>query len=94
MNTRSARERNMFAPTLLSRNWREQRPSNKGDLESSVRVGREYYISLLVTLALSDCCIAFEIANFYLRGRTDSTVIFQWLSDFRSSQFGDNVSLV
>jgi hypothetical protein len=36
MNTRSAREYTMFAPAQLLRNWREQRPSNKGDLDSSV----------------------------------------------------------
>jgi hypothetical protein len=36
MNTHSAREYIMFAHAQLLSNWREQRPSNKGDLESSV----------------------------------------------------------
>jgi hypothetical protein len=36
MNTRSALEYTMFAPAQLSRNWREQRPSKKGDLGSIV----------------------------------------------------------
>jgi hypothetical protein len=46
MNTRSVREYTaMFAPTQLLRNWREQRPSNKSDIDSSVmwEVGRVYY---------------------------------------------------
>jgi hypothetical protein len=33
MNTRSAREYTMFAPAKLFRKWREQRPSNRGDLD-------------------------------------------------------------
>jgi hypothetical protein len=33
MNTRSAREYTMFPPAELLRNWREQRPSNYGDLD-------------------------------------------------------------
>jgi hypothetical protein len=35
----------MFAPEQLLRNWREQWPSNKDDLVSSVtgEVGRVYY---------------------------------------------------
>jgi hypothetical protein len=35
----------MFAPAQRLRNWREQRPSNLDDLDSSVTwyVGREYY---------------------------------------------------
>jgi hypothetical protein len=36
MNTRSAREYSMLAPAQLLRNWREQRPSNQGDLDSGV----------------------------------------------------------
>jgi hypothetical protein len=32
-----ALEYTMFAPAQLLRNWREQRPSNMGDLNSSVR---------------------------------------------------------
>jgi hypothetical protein len=32
----STREYTMFAPAQLLRNWRVQRPSNKGDLDSSV----------------------------------------------------------
>jgi hypothetical protein len=36
MNTRSAREYALFAHTQLLRNWREHRPSSKGDLDSSV----------------------------------------------------------
>jgi hypothetical protein len=31
-----AREYTMFVPTQLLRSWREQRPSNKSDLDSSV----------------------------------------------------------
>jgi hypothetical protein len=40
-----AREYTMFAPAQLLRNWSEQRPSNKDDLDSSVtgEVGRVYY---------------------------------------------------
>jgi hypothetical protein len=36
MNTRSAREYTIFAPAQLLRIWREQRPSNKDDLDSNV----------------------------------------------------------
>jgi hypothetical protein len=45
MNTRSAREYIMFAPAQLLRNWCEQRPSNQGNLDSSVtgEVRRVYY---------------------------------------------------
>jgi hypothetical protein len=45
MNARSAREHTMFAPAQLLRNWREQRPSNKGDLGSSVtrEIRKIYY---------------------------------------------------
>jgi hypothetical protein len=45
MNTRSAREHTMSVPAQLLRNWREQRPSNKSGLDSSVtgEVGRVYY---------------------------------------------------
>jgi hypothetical protein len=42
MNTRSAREYIMFAPAQLLRNWPEQRPSNKGDLDSSLGGGGGY----------------------------------------------------
>jgi hypothetical protein len=36
MNTPSARECTMFAPAQLLRNWREQRPSNQGDFDTSI----------------------------------------------------------
>jgi hypothetical protein len=43
--TRSTRDYTMFAPAQVLRNWREQRPSNKGDLDSSIawEVGKVYY---------------------------------------------------
>jgi hypothetical protein len=34
---RSAREYTMFARAQLMHNWHEQRPSNKGDFDSSVK---------------------------------------------------------
>jgi hypothetical protein len=39
------REYTMFAAAQLLRNWREQRPSNNGDLDSNVtgEGGRVYY---------------------------------------------------
>jgi hypothetical protein len=45
MNTRSACEYTMLASAQLLRSWCEQRPSNKGDLDSSVagEVGRVCY---------------------------------------------------
>jgi hypothetical protein len=45
MNTLPAREYTMFASAQLLRNWREQRPSNQGDFDSSVtgEVRRVYY---------------------------------------------------
>jgi hypothetical protein len=45
MSTRSAREYTMFTPAQHLRRWRKQRPSNQGDLDSSVtwEVGRVYY---------------------------------------------------
>jgi hypothetical protein len=48
MNTRSAREHTIIAPAQLLRNWREQRPSNQSDLDSSVteEVGRVYYTGI------------------------------------------------
>jgi hypothetical protein len=55
MNTRSAREYTIFAPARLLC-WHEQRPSNKGDFDSSVTgdVGRVYYtgVDLLLILFL------------------------------------------
>jgi hypothetical protein len=36
MNTHSALEYTMFAPAQLLRNWHEQQPSNKADLDSTV----------------------------------------------------------
>jgi hypothetical protein len=36
INTRSAREYTMFSPTQFLCKWREQRPSNLGDLDSRV----------------------------------------------------------
>jgi hypothetical protein len=46
MNTRSVREHSMLVLEQLLRNWREQRPSNQGDLDSSVtgKVGRVHYM--------------------------------------------------
>jgi hypothetical protein len=48
MNTRSAREYTIFVLSQLVRNWREQRPSNKRDLNSSDtgKVGRVYYTGM------------------------------------------------
>jgi hypothetical protein len=48
MNTRSAREYTVFAATQLLLKWREQWPSNKGDLDSNVtgEVGRVYYTGM------------------------------------------------
>jgi hypothetical protein len=45
MKTRSAQEYTMFPHAQVLRNWRQQRPSNKGELDSSVtgEVGRVYY---------------------------------------------------
>jgi hypothetical protein len=50
MNTRSAREYTMFEPAQLLRNWREQRPINKGDLDSNVvrEVGRNMVVFWVV----------------------------------------------
>jgi hypothetical protein len=67
MNTHSAREYTMFASAQFLRNWREQRPSNKGDLDSSVtgEVRSVYYTGadlLLIQFltVVRDCCwIAF-----------------------------------
>jgi hypothetical protein len=36
MNTRYAPEYTVFTPAQVLHNWREQRPSNQGDLDSSV----------------------------------------------------------
>jgi hypothetical protein len=43
--THSVREYTMFAPVQLLRIWREERPSDQGELGSSVTVdiGRVYY---------------------------------------------------
>jgi hypothetical protein len=56
MNTRSIREHNMFVPTRLLRSWREQRPSNKGDLDMSNGGGRKgvlHGVDVRLTLFLS-----------------------------------------
>jgi hypothetical protein len=52
MNTWSAREYTMFEPTQLLSNWREQRHSNQGDLDSSVtgEVWRVHYTGLNLLL--------------------------------------------
>jgi hypothetical protein len=59
MNTRSAREYAMFAAAQFLRKWCEQRPSNRGDLDSSVTedVGRVYYtgVDLLLISFLYHC---------------------------------------
>jgi hypothetical protein len=56
----------MFAPVQLLRNWRKQRPSNKGDLDSSVTsgVGRVYYtgadlLFFFRTVVREYCCVSF-----------------------------------
>jgi hypothetical protein len=48
METLSAREYTMFEFVKLLSNWREQRPSKRDDLESSVteKVGRVYYMEV------------------------------------------------
>jgi hypothetical protein len=53
----------MFAPAQLLRTWREQRPSNKSDLDSSAtgEVGKVYYMGvdlLLISFrtVVRDCC--------------------------------------
>jgi hypothetical protein len=45
LNTRSARQYAVFGTAQLWRNWREQRPSNHGDLDPSITgdVGRGCY---------------------------------------------------
>jgi hypothetical protein len=44
----------MFTPAQLWRNWREQRPSNEGDLDSGVTgdVWRVYYMGVDLILLL------------------------------------------
>jgi hypothetical protein len=57
-NTRSAREYTTFAPAQLLRNWREQRPSNRGDIDSTVTVeiGRVYYTGVdLLLISILYC---------------------------------------
>jgi hypothetical protein len=44
MNTHSAREYATFAPAQLLRNWCEQRPSNKGHVDSEVTGSLGYSI--------------------------------------------------
>jgi hypothetical protein len=48
----------MFAPALLLRNWCEQRPSNKGDLDAGVtgEGGRVYYTGVDLLL-ISFCTV-------------------------------------
>jgi hypothetical protein len=57
MNTRSVRESAMFAAAQILRNWREQRPSVKGDLGSCVTgdVGRVHYMGVGLLPILSLC---------------------------------------
>jgi hypothetical protein len=52
MNTRSVRECNILALAQLFHNWREQRPSNKSDLELSVAglAARVYYTGVYLLL--------------------------------------------
>jgi hypothetical protein len=47
-NKRSVCEHTIFAPAQILRNWCEQRPSNPGDLDSSVteKVGRVSYMAV------------------------------------------------
>jgi hypothetical protein len=54
MNTRSAPEYTTFTRSHLLRNWRDQRPSNKGDLESCVTAeGERIYYTALDQLVIS-----------------------------------------
>jgi hypothetical protein len=48
MNTQSAREYTIFAPSQLYHNWCEQQPSQQDDLDSSVmwEVGRVHYMGV------------------------------------------------
>jgi hypothetical protein len=60
MNTRSAREYTMYAPTQLLRNWSEQRPSNQGD-PVTPEVRRVYYTGWTgfwfnLCTVVRDCC--------------------------------------
>jgi hypothetical protein len=88
MSTRSAREYAMFAPPQLLRNWREQRPSNQGDLDWSVvgEVGRVYYTRGGCTV-LPDCCwVAFYMEHSvhlqaYLTNLSDNNRVFNLLRD-------------
>jgi hypothetical protein len=43
MNTRSVTEHTIFEFVQLLRNWREQRPSNQGDLTRHGGGGKVYY---------------------------------------------------
>jgi hypothetical protein len=56
MNARSAREYTMFTLAQIFLNWRKQRPSNEGDLDSSVtgQLGRAHYTG--VDLFRFNCC--------------------------------------
>jgi hypothetical protein len=52
MNTRSVHEYTVFAPVQLLRNWRDQQPSNKSDVDSRVK-----WISFVSRVGLRDCCL-------------------------------------
>jgi hypothetical protein len=69
MNTRYAREYAMFAPAQLLR-WSKQRPSNQGDLDSSVtgKVGRVYYTGVDLLLILFLCQSTLLFLNCVLDG--------------------------
>jgi hypothetical protein len=55
MNTFSVSEYTVFAIVQLLRKWREQRPSNQGDLDSSVKVESGRVCFTVEHLLLSSC---------------------------------------
>jgi hypothetical protein len=65
MNTRFALEYTMFVSIQLLRNWREQRPSNQGDIDYSVpgEVGTVYCKEVDQLLISLGCALNGTLCN-------------------------------
>jgi hypothetical protein len=86
MNAPSAREKTMFGHEQFLRNWRQQRPSNQGEIDSSIRleVGIIYYTGWTYLIFLQQCWVLLGsvfsgIPCIYMKGTEE-------MSNFKSSE--------
>jgi hypothetical protein len=86
MNAPSAREKTMFGHEQFLRNWRQQRPSNQGEIDSSIRleVVIIYYTGWSYFILLQQCWVLLGpvfsgTPCIYMKGKEE-------MSNFKSSE--------